>query len=156
VSLINGFDPQSGYSFDILDWASVDDTFRALSLPELSGSLEWNTSQLETAGILSVGLPGDYNADEVVAAADYVVWRKNPSAIPNGYNTWRANFGASLGSGSTLTAAQQLSPAIPRAGKRITILIIRSHGSIDAPPWIHRPTYTAAKRAVNWSILSDL
>jgi hypothetical protein len=44
--------------------------------------------------------PGDYNGDGNVDAADYVVWRKNDGMQP-GYNTWRANFGAS-GSGNSL------------------------------------------------------
>jgi fibronectin-binding autotransporter adhesin len=50
------------------------------------------------------GLAGDYNSDGKVDAADYVVWRKNPTVVgggdPIGYNTWRANFGNPPGSGS--------------------------------------------------------
>jgi hypothetical protein len=46
-------------------------------------------------------LPGDFNHDNVVDAADYVLWRKDPSAfLPDDYDTWRANFGNSPGSGS--------------------------------------------------------
>ncbi len=48
------------------------------------------------------GLPGDYNNDGRVDAADYVVWRKNPAAHggdPAGYNTWRMNFDRTAGSG---------------------------------------------------------
>jgi hypothetical protein len=48
-------------------------------------------------------LAGDFNADGKVDAADYVVWRKDPTAHggdPAGYNTWRTNFGAPAGSGS--------------------------------------------------------
>ena len=43
-------------------------------------------------------LPGDYNGDHSVDAADYVVWRKDPAnngGDPGGYDTWRAFFGAS-------------------------------------------------------------
>ena len=36
---------------------------------------------------------GDYNGDGSVDAADYVVWRRTDGS-PAGYNTWRANFGA--------------------------------------------------------------
>ena len=53
--------------------------------------------------LASEALPGDYNQDGKVDAADYVVWRKNPGAHggdPGGYNTWRMNFGAMAGSGS--------------------------------------------------------
>jgi hypothetical protein len=65
------------------------------------------------------GLPGDYNNDGKVAAADYVVWRKNDgmnTTLPNDpigppidqdqYNQWAQNFGNSNpGSGSAPTAA---------------------------------------------------
>jgi hypothetical protein len=59
-------------------------------------------------------LPGDFNNDGTVDAADYVVWRKN-DGTQAGYDAWRANFGTSLGvgSGSALPSAQPLSAAIP-------------------------------------------
>ena len=44
-------------------------------------------------------LPGDFNHDGTVDAADYIVWRKT-DGTPAGYNTWRANFGQPAGSGS--------------------------------------------------------
>jgi autotransporter-associated beta strand protein len=56
-----------------------------------------------------VTVPGDYNLDGKVDAADYVTWRLNPAAHgsdPAGYNTWRANFGApGSGSGASANAA---------------------------------------------------
>ena len=50
---------------------------------------------------------GDYNGNNVVDAADYVVWRKTGINGQQGYNTWCANYGNSIsGSGtSTSTAA---------------------------------------------------
>lgn len=57
----------------------------------------------------TVALPGDYNGDGKVNAADYVVWRNDPASHggnPAGYNAWRANFGAGsaagIGSGATV------------------------------------------------------
>jgi hypothetical protein len=53
-------------------------------------------------------LAGDFNADGKVDAADYVVWRKDPSAHggdPAGYNTWRMNFGIGTGAGSLVGSA---------------------------------------------------
>jgi hypothetical protein len=49
----------------------------------------------------SIGLPGDFNGDGAVDAADYVVWRKGSLNGQQGYNDWRANYGrsAALGSG---------------------------------------------------------
>src|SRR5207244_10015880 len=62
VSLIN-FTPAEGNSFDILDWGSLSGTFSSIQLPTLSGDLQWNTSQLNTTGTLSVVLLGDFNLD---------------------------------------------------------------------------------------------
>jgi hypothetical protein len=45
-------------------------------------------------------LAGDYNTNGAVDAADYVVWRKANINDQQGYNTWRAHFGESLGGGS--------------------------------------------------------
>ena len=56
-----------------------------------------------TSGIVTVGLLGDFNNNNSVDAADYVVWRKNEIALGGaaGYNLWRANFGNTApGSGS--------------------------------------------------------
>ena len=44
-------------------------------------------------------LPGDYNNSRSVDAADYVAWRKN-DGTQDGYDAWRANFGATVDSGS--------------------------------------------------------
>jgi hypothetical protein len=52
---------------------------------------------------------GDYNGDNMVDAADYVLWRKNPAAFggdPAGYTTWRANFGATGGPSGPSTLIQ--------------------------------------------------
>ena len=49
-------------------------------------------------------VPGDWNGDGKVDAADYVKWRKDPTGNggnPAGYDTWRENFGRGIsGSGS--------------------------------------------------------
>ena len=49
-------------------------------------------------------LPGDFNMDGIVDAADYVVWRKTDST-QEGYDEWRTNFGRTSGSGSSLSGA---------------------------------------------------
>jgi hypothetical protein len=51
-------------------------------------------------------LPGDYNFDGKVDAADYVVWRKT-DGTPAGDNEWRTHFGqtANDGSGANANAA---------------------------------------------------
>ncbi len=73
VSLINGFAPLAGNSFDILDWGSLSGRFSALQLPILNnGPLGWDTSQLYSTGVVSVTATvlGDFNRDGLVTVAD--------------------------------------------------------------------------------------
>jgi hypothetical protein len=50
-------------------------------------------------------LPGDYNSDGSVDAADYVVWRKTDANNLVGYALWRENFAmTSFGSGVRLAS----------------------------------------------------
>jgi hypothetical protein len=44
-------------------------------------------------------LPGDFNDDGAVDAADYVVWRQGLGTIytQDDFDTWRANFGQTAG-----------------------------------------------------------
>ena len=53
VSLLNGFMPSIGNSFDILDWGSLSGTFATLQLPSLGDSMGWDTSQLYTTGTIT-------------------------------------------------------------------------------------------------------
>jgi hypothetical protein len=47
-------------------------------------------------------LPGDFNHDGTVDAADYIVWRKGIGVAPtqDNYNLWRANFGQTYFTGT--------------------------------------------------------
>jgi hypothetical protein len=53
--------------------------------------------------ILSVTIPGAFNLDGSVDAADYVVRRKTDGA-QEGYYTWRTNFGRTVGGGAVSNA----------------------------------------------------
>jgi len=57
-----------------------------------------------TAIVIVPTLPGDFNHDGTVDAADYVVWRKTGINGPTGYDTWRTNFGEPGGTGSVAAA----------------------------------------------------
>jgi adhesin HecA-like repeat protein len=63
---------------------------------------------LDTNRVTNPGtaLPGDYNHNGIVDAADYVVWRKGLGSTftQNDYNVWRSNFGQTAGSGSGAVA----------------------------------------------------
>jgi hypothetical protein len=104
VSIIDGYVPALGSSFDLLDWGTLSGTFSSLSLPALATG-QWDTSQLYTTGVLSVipsPLAGDYNGNGVVDAADYVSWRHGlgTTYTQSDYDVWRANFGNTAASGS--------------------------------------------------------
>jgi hypothetical protein len=79
-------------------------------------------------------LPGDFNSDGKVDAGDYVTWRKNDGTnnalandnglgIPVGtahYDLWRANFGNTAGSGSSLGGAGS---AVPEPGTYVLLCL---------------------------------
>jgi probable HAF family extracellular repeat protein len=76
VELINGFMPTAGQSFDILDWGSVTGAFATINLPSL-GTLQWDTSELLTTGVLSVALAfsADFDEDGDVDGDDLAQWQ---------------------------------------------------------------------------------
>jgi T5SS/PEP-CTERM-associated repeat protein len=55
VSLAGGFTPVLGDSFKILDWGSRTGTYSSFALPSLPSGHRWDTSQVNTSGILAVG-----------------------------------------------------------------------------------------------------
>lgn len=109
VSLTNGFTPLAGQSFNLFDWGTVSGSFSTLSLPTLSNTLGWNTSQLYTSGVLSIA-SADYNQNNSVDAADYILWRKT-NGVPAGYDLWRGHFGESFGSGTSSAPVPEPSTA---------------------------------------------
>jgi hypothetical protein len=85
-----------------------------------------------------VPLPGDYNRDGIVDAADYIVWRKALDHIESGlaadgngdgevdeedYAVWRANFGLLRLTGASVAAAASTLPAIPEPPLFVLLVI---------------------------------
>jgi hypothetical protein len=83
-------------------------------------------------GPTAPGLPGDYNDDTFVDAADYTVWRNNlhsTTILPNDdtpgaveaddFTRWKNNFGAHSGSGS-------LAEAVPEPSCCLMVLVFFS------------------------------
>jgi T5SS/PEP-CTERM-associated repeat protein len=100
VELLDDFIPSVGQSFTILS-AGVNNEFVTEILPVVPGrffDVIYNQTNV-LLQVLAAALPGDYNGDGAVDAADYVVWRKTDGS-QEGYDTWRANFGATAGSGA--------------------------------------------------------
>jgi hypothetical protein len=91
------------------------------------------------------GMPGDFNNDAVVDAADYVAWRHAAPAdrLPNDmsqgavdesdYSDWRANVGQSSTAGSTQSTS--LAPAVPEPAT----LLLLALAAIGAPFTHTRP-----------------
>jgi uncharacterized protein YjbI with pentapeptide repeats len=111
-------DQQIGRSFDLFDWTGVSPTGQF----EVASTYTWDLSNLYTSGevTLTAIVPGDFNFDGTVDAADYIVWRKDlgTSYTLADYNAWRAHFGAGsaglgAGSGVALPSAEPLSAAVP-------------------------------------------
>ncbi len=108
------------------------------SRPESSGSLVSNDDFVDIEVPILV-LLGDYNADGTVDAADYVVWRNGlgTTYTQSDYNVWRSHFGQTAGSGSSLPAAQSLSPAVPEPAACMLVAIGLGGVIISR----HRPRY---------------
>ncbi len=88
---------QIGRTIDLFDWTGVTPT----GAFTVSSPYTWNLSKLYTTGEVTLtavpGLPGDFNNNGTVDAADYIVWRKT-DGTQTGYNTWRTHFGQTAGS----------------------------------------------------------
>jgi probable HAF family extracellular repeat protein len=99
VDLNTLIDPLSGW--ELSDAAGINDTGQ-ITGQGLIGD------QYHAYLLTPIPLPGDFNNNGVVDAADYVVWRKNPGGFPaDAYAIWRAHFGqtAPNGAGSITNAA---------------------------------------------------
>lgn len=107
-----------------------------------SGAYSVDVSRLVTTQPV---LAGDYNDNDAVDTADYVVWRKNlntSNTLPNDpiggtididqYNQWRANFGGTIGSG----ASASFDAAVPEPTALVFILelFIAAGGTDLRPP----------------------
>ena len=116
---------QIGRTIDLFDWTGVTPT----GAFTVSSPYTWNLSNLYTTGEVTLtavpSLPGDFNHDGTVDAADYVVWRKNPGGIytQNDFNIWRAHFGQTTGSGSGASRSVTVSPTIPEPASHVLLLL---------------------------------
>jgi hypothetical protein len=65
--------------------------------------------KVELIAAVSPGLPGDYNDDGTVGAADYTVWRDggSPDDSQAGYDLWKANFGDTTGDGGAAASVPE-------------------------------------------------
>jgi len=123
ITFDGGFVPTAGQSFELISaGGGIVGAFDSMLLPLLPQDLEvgvlYNPTsvmmEIKIAGTSIDGVPGDYNNDGIVDAADYTVWRDNlgsPNSLPNDdtpgvdqndYTRWKTHFGevAIVGSGA--------------------------------------------------------
>jgi T5SS/PEP-CTERM-associated repeat protein len=132
VSLVNGFTPAVGNSFDLLTaTGGITGKFATAQLPSLLGNGHgpfWTIVYTSTDVILKlVNSPtGDYNHNGIVDAADYTLWRDtlgktgiglaadgdgNHVVDTGDYTVWKMHFGeAALGSGAGNAAGVAVVP----------------------------------------------
>ena len=98
---------------DVIDSLFIDGVSQPAGIWGANGSgAPFTTPRIVGAGRLQVTtfipppLAGDFNADGVVEAADYVVWRNglDMAYTQNDYDAWRTNFGRNAASGSSISA----------------------------------------------------
>jgi hypothetical protein len=100
---------QIGRTFDLFNWTGVSPTGSFT----IDSPYQWDLSRLYTTGevvfLAASGIPGDFNDDDSVDAADYIVWRKGLGTTYSqaAYDVWRSRFGQNTGSGSALTSGSQ-------------------------------------------------
>jgi hypothetical protein len=95
-------------------------------------------AQADVGAAEFIPIPGDYNHDDKVDAADYVVWRKSRHTAELGlaadgnndgtvddqdYGVWRENFGRLREGGAGLAAAASTLPAVPEPGSLLLFII---------------------------------
>ena len=123
------FSPALGNQFTVLSAAggvvgSFASTQLPLLVPGLAWSVQYGTTSI-TLEVVAANLPGDYNQNGRVDAADYAVWRdrlNGPNSLPNDsspgvglddYTRWKNNFGQpGSGSGSVSNSPEPTSLAL--------------------------------------------
>jgi hypothetical protein len=122
---------QSGQTTETLT-VPINSTF--VLMPNTSTTVNLTlTGQLVATTTFAAGLPGDYNQNGAVDAADYVLWRNNlgsGTSLPNDdtagvgnddYSRWRSHFGQTAsGSGAALSDA---GAAVPEASATALFLV---------------------------------
>jgi hypothetical protein len=140
LSLIDGFTPSIGQTFTVLTADDVDGTFDTELLPSVPNvvfDLIYNPTSVVLTALSA--LPGDYNGNFVVDAADYTVWRNTlgsttelvadgdaSGTIDEGdYDVWKLHFGETVpgtGNGSAGDRSSQLS--VPESASAVLMLAL--------------------------------
>jgi hypothetical protein len=149
ATFVNGFTPTVGNSFQVMTYSSQAGTFDTVNAVNLAngqrlnpvyGASALSLTVVAGAAVSALVLPGDFNGDDRVDTADYVVYRKtlgqhlSPFTVADGngsgivdsgdYDIWKANFGkakSAPAAGSSITfAAAAAEEAAIRSGEKWT------------------------------------
>ncbi len=112
VDLNTLIDPLSGW--ELSDAADINDAGQITGQGLIGG--EYHAYLLTP-----IPIPGDFNHDGAVNAADHVVWRMN-DGTQTGYDTWHANFGQPSGSGSA-AAIESSDNGVPEPTSLVMFLL---------------------------------
>jgi hypothetical protein len=134
ISLTLDFVPTVDATFEVLRAeAGIFGAFDHVAVPDLASELIWNVIYSNFAVVLQVVnpnvimLPGDFNDDGIVDAADYSVWRKGLGTIYTleQYDEWREHFGQTAGAGGGSIVNSSSTPAVPEpAGLVLALLAV--------------------------------
>jgi hypothetical protein len=133
LALLSGFVPSAGNTFTVLTaasglfgaFANVANGQRLATSDGLGSFLvhygpgsAFNPNHVVLSAFQTAALPGDFNLDSKVDAADYVKWRKGlgTNYTPAHFNIWRANFGAMAGGGAGSLRATGAAVSAPEPG----------------------------------------
>jgi alpha-tubulin suppressor-like RCC1 family protein len=108
----------------------------------LGGRTVTQISAGDQHSLLIAELPGDFNHDGIVDAADYVVWRKGIGIAPTqeNYNLWRSNFGRTAGS---VAGAESTNGAVPEPAT----MSLLSLATLSTCAWLRRKNCIDVRRA---------
>jgi hypothetical protein len=141
VSLINSFVPAVGNTFQILTANLANNTRfgntpgNVLTIPGGTFNVTYvygAAGSVTLSNFTPTGVPGDYNGNNIVDAADYVLWRNGgpllndptPGVQPADYTFWRSRFGATSGSGS----GGQSASFVPEPGAAALLTMLMMFG----------------------------
>jgi T5SS/PEP-CTERM-associated repeat protein len=133
LSLEGGFASLVGQTLNLITADSVVGAFDSILLPPVPNGLDVGLVYTPTGLSMQVSsipdlLPGDFNNDGSVDAADYSVWRDGLGTLYTqaDYNDWKANFGQvrAVGSGGLAAAAPEPTTGVLLAGTLAATLAI--------------------------------
>jgi hypothetical protein len=129
--------------FEALTDANGDNVYVVIVQASDGGLTALQAILVTVTNVVEPPLPGDYNGNGTVDAADYVLWRNGgplqndttPASVgPEDYDVWRANFGRTFGSGASLAEVEELAADVAsQSGESAVVLTVETAGDSQLP-----------------------